>query len=163
MGFRSQMELAVAELQAGADRLTIFEAVEKQLGLSLELKTAPAWVILVDHVNEKPTPNLAGVEKLLPPRPVEFEVADLKPSRPEETPLTKVYPGGRFEMRAVKMTILIAYAFDIDFDHTDELIADLPGWTGSARFDINAKPPAETFGPAGNPWTDDLRRCRAVW
>jgi uncharacterized protein (TIGR03435 family) len=37
---------------------TIFEAVDKQLGLKLESKPAPIPVVVVASVDEKPTPNL---------------------------------------------------------------------------------------------------------
>ena len=47
----------------GPDGISIFDAVEKQLGLKLELQTAPRTVILVDSVNEKPTPNPPGSKR----------------------------------------------------------------------------------------------------
>ncbi len=54
--------------RAGADGIPIFDAVEKQLGLKLELKSTPVAVVVVDSVNEKPTPNPPEVASLLPPR-----------------------------------------------------------------------------------------------
>jgi uncharacterized protein (TIGR03435 family) len=148
--YRSQV------LPTGTDRTTVFDAVEKQLGLRLEQQTAPGAALVVDSANQKPTPNPAGTEKVLPRRVLEFEVADLKPSRPDELPIARVSPG-RLEMRAFFLKTLIANAFDMDWDHADDLIAGLPKWTGDQRFDITAKPPVDTFGPAGDPYTDDLR------
>jgi len=70
--------------KAGADGISIFDCVDKQLGLKLEAKTAPLPVVFVDAVNEKPTPNAPGLDKALPPPPpAEFEVAILKPSSPD--------------------------------------------------------------------------------
>lgn len=63
-------------VQAGADRITIFEAIDRQLGLKLELQQVPAPVIVVDHVDQKPTANPSGVAKILPPRSLEFESGD---------------------------------------------------------------------------------------
>ena len=47
--FRGQLS------QAGADGITISDAVDKQLGLKLEPQRAPAPVIVVDSVNRTPT------------------------------------------------------------------------------------------------------------
>src|SRR5205823_4336269 len=76
--------------QPDAIRTTIFDAIDQQLGLKLAPKSAPAPVLVVDRVNEKPTPNPPDTEKLLPPRAVQFEVADLKPSRPGELSASRV-------------------------------------------------------------------------
>jgi uncharacterized protein (TIGR03435 family) len=37
--------------------LTLFEAVEKQLGLKLEMRKRPMAVLVIDHVEQKPTAN----------------------------------------------------------------------------------------------------------
>ena len=65
--------------------LPIFEAVEEgTLDWKLELKTAPRSVWIVDSVEEKPTPNSPAVFKeLLALPPAQFEVATIKPSRPD--------------------------------------------------------------------------------
>jgi uncharacterized protein (TIGR03435 family) len=70
------------------DRITVFDAVEKQLGLKLEQKQIPTPVLVVDSVNEKPSENPPGVAEALPsiPAPTEFEVADVKLAGPD-TPL----------------------------------------------------------------------------
>ena len=68
---------------AGADGISIFDAVDKQLGLKLELQKVPMPVIVVDSVNEKPTDNPPGAATSLPPTPTEFEVAVVKPSTPD--------------------------------------------------------------------------------
>jgi uncharacterized protein (TIGR03435 family) len=144
-------------LPAGSERTTVFDAVARQLGLSLETSNAPAPVIVVDRVNEKPTDNPPGTAQALPPALVEFEVADLKPGRPDERESLSVKPGGGLEARAVLMKILIATAWDIDWDHVDDMIAGAPKWIASARFDIVAKPPAAAIGqsPAGSGFIDD--------
>jgi len=48
-------ESATAADPSGA--LSLPEAVSKQLGLKLELKKRPMQVLVIDHVNEKPTEN----------------------------------------------------------------------------------------------------------
>jgi uncharacterized protein (TIGR03435 family) len=47
---------AQAAEPAAADAVSIFTAVEEQLGLKLEPQTGPAEVLVIDHV-ERPTPN----------------------------------------------------------------------------------------------------------
>src|SRR6185295_412163 len=46
---------------AGADGISIFDAVDKQLGLKLEPQQMAMAVIIIDKVNQKPTDNLPGV------------------------------------------------------------------------------------------------------
>ena len=38
-------------------RLSLPEAISKQLGLKLELEKRPAPVLVIDHVEQKPTEN----------------------------------------------------------------------------------------------------------
>jgi len=47
----------VAEASDPSGSLTIFEAVEKQLGLKLEMQKRPEQVVVIDHLEEKPTEN----------------------------------------------------------------------------------------------------------
>jgi uncharacterized protein (TIGR03435 family) len=145
-------------LQGGVERTTIFDALEKQLGLTLESRKAPAPVLVVDRVNEKPTDNPTGTAQILPPRIVEFEVADLKPSRPDETnSYLRVSRGGGLEARNVSMKILMGTAWDVDWDHVDEMVVGLPKWKDTANFDIVAKASTATNGPspAGSGFIDD--------
>lgn len=142
-------------LPAGAIRTTIFNAVDQQLGLTLDLTTLPAPVIVVDRANETPTPNPPDVAQLLPPRPIEFDVADLKPSAPDEAGGYRMSPGGRLEIRNYPMRVLLAMAFDVDWDHVDEVIFGAPKWIDSRNFDIVAKTPPSSDGPPGSGFVPD--------
>jgi uncharacterized protein (TIGR03435 family) len=51
----------------GNDRISIFDAVAKQLGLKLEERQVPTPVIVVDSVNQKPSENPPGTAAALPP------------------------------------------------------------------------------------------------
>jgi uncharacterized protein (TIGR03435 family) len=128
-------------LPPGTERVTIFDAVQKDLGLTLTLKNSPQSVLVVDRVNEQPAPDPTGTAQKLPEREVAFEVADLKPGRPGESTLIQQTRGGGVEVRAVPLANLITIAWDIDEGHP-ERISGLPHWTESAKFDINAKAPA---------------------
>jgi uncharacterized protein (TIGR03435 family) len=144
-------------LQAGAERTTIFDAVEKQVGLSLTLKNVRAPVLVIDRVNEEPTGNAPDIAQKLPPRELEFEVADLKPSRPDEPAVgLQVTPGGGLKAEAMDMRVLLAAAWDIDWDHI-ERFAGMPKWVESAKFDIHAKASTNTTGPPfmGSGYLDD--------
>lgn len=142
-------------LQAGTDRVTIFDAIDRQLGLKLELQQVPAPVIVVDHVNQKPTANPSGVAKILPPRSLEFEVATIRLSTPDQRFGFRRYPGGRIELHAFPMKMLISTAWDIDWDHMDERISGAPKWIDSKRFDIVAKASGASGGPQGTGFIDE--------
>jgi len=135
--------------RAGADGITIFDAVDK-LGLKLEAKTAPLPVVFVDSVNERPTPNAAGLEKALAPPPAEFEVAILRPSAPD-TPngVNGQINGSQINLRGATMQWFITWAWDV----SDEMVADPPKWFSQDRWDLLAKlshDPA-TADSKGNP------------
>jgi uncharacterized protein (TIGR03435 family) len=122
---------------AGADGVTIFDAVEK-LGLKLEPQNIPSPVIVLDHVNRKPVDNPPDVARLLPPAdtPTEFEVADIKPSAPGSNPgQFRLQPGGRLDVRNMTAKFLITFAWDIAGD----MAVGLPKSLESDRFDIIAK------------------------
>jgi uncharacterized protein (TIGR03435 family) len=139
-----------------ASRTTIFDAVDQQLGLKLAPKTAPGPVLVVDRVSEKPTPNPPDTARLLPPRTFEFEVADLKLSRPGEPDLARV-SRGRYEVHARSPRVLLYDAFDVPFSSEYDLIAGIPKSAFDERIDIAANLPSETSGHTGNAFTDDLR------
>ena len=126
---------------AGDKAITIYDAVDKQLGLKLEPKTVPTPVIAVDSVNRKPTDNPAGVTQNIPPAPPsEFEVADIKPSKPGATPNGRIQ-NGRVDLQALPLKQLIMIAWNIN--NNDELVAGIPKSAESARFDTWPKcPPA---------------------
>jgi uncharacterized protein (TIGR03435 family) len=84
-------------------KVTIFDAVDKQLGLKLEAINAPLPVVVIDSVNKTPSANAPGVSKSLPALPTEFEVADVKPTDPNPQGGFMggggVQPGGRVNYR----------------------------------------------------------------
>ena len=130
-----------------SDTVTLSEAVEKQLGLKLELTKIPMPVIVVDGVNEKPTENLPGVTEKMPAVPTEFEVADIKPSEPNATPgpgnFFLFQPGGRVNLRNGTMATLIAIAWNLSGNSNDRIIG-LPKSLETAHWDIVAKAPTST-------------------
>ena len=122
----------------GADGISIFAAVDKQLGLKLELKTTPRPVFEVASVDETPTPNAANIAEALPePPPAPFEVAVIKPSAPDERGFGRI-SGGQIETRAIPLMFLINFGWGLN-PGNKESIANAPPWLENAKFDILAK------------------------
>jgi uncharacterized protein (TIGR03435 family) len=125
------------------DRVTVFDALDKQLGLKLEQKQNPTPVLIVDKANRTPTENPPGVAEALPtpPPPTEFEVADVKPANPDQrTPSRfQMQPGGRLIVQGMPMRFLVSRAFP---DYTNDQLIGLPGWADTGRFDLTALVPA---------------------
>ncbi len=120
--------------------ISLFDALEQQLGLKLDPVDVPMPVIVVDSVNQKPTANLPEVaeEIHLPSRPTEFEVADLKPSAPDFRGfMIRIQPGGRVNVAGTPLKFLIEQAWDL----TDDILVGAPKWMESDRYDIVAKAP----------------------
>jgi uncharacterized protein (TIGR03435 family) len=126
--------------QAGSDGLTIFDAVDKQLGLKLESVNAPTAVIVVDSVERRPTENAADVTRRLPAgvaAATEFEVADIKPTRPESKGRTRIEPYGLVELRGWTLQSMTSFAWGLD----EWQIAGAPKFFNADRFDVVAKAP----------------------
>ena len=122
----------------GADGISIFSAVEKQLGLKLELKTASRPVFQVVSVDDTPTPNAANIAEALPEPPAApFEVTVIKPSAPDERGFGRI-TGDQIETRAIPLTFLINFGWGLN-PGNKESIANAPKWLDSAKFDILAK------------------------
>jgi uncharacterized protein (TIGR03435 family) len=125
------------------DRITVFEAMEKQLGLKLEERQIPTPVMVVDSVNKKPSDNPPGTADLLPvvPPPTEFEVASVKPAEPGGRGMVnfRTQPGGRFTANGIPLRMLVNQAFMANQDQ----VVGLPAFADTERFDINAKAPGD--------------------
>ncbi|HEV2688399.1 MAG TPA: TIGR03435 family protein, partial [Bryobacteraceae bacterium] len=99
--------------RAGADGISIFDAVDKQLGLKLQADKLTMQVIVIDSVNERPTDNPPGVATSLPALPpAEFEVATIRPSRPDATGQRGRLLHGRVDAENLPLKGLIMIAWD---------------------------------------------------
>jgi uncharacterized protein (TIGR03435 family) len=140
-----------AVIQAGAEFTTMFAALEQQLGLKLTLQDVPAPVLVVDGVNDVPTPNPSGVDAALPPPPpAEFDVADIKVSAPDARTMGRLQPNGRLDFQGYTMKQLVTLAWDI---RDDELLAGEPKWFTTTRYSIVAKA-SEAMGDQGFNFAD---------
>jgi uncharacterized protein (TIGR03435 family) len=137
------------------DGLSIFDAVQKQLGLKLTLEQYPTPVLVVDKVDETPTPNAPGLDKTLPPQPpAEFDVVVLTPSKPDAQ-LGANFTSNQIKATGVTPQFFIAYAWRLN-QNDDELIQNAPKWLKQDHWDILAKaaPESQSIGPDGKPQFD---------
>jgi uncharacterized protein (TIGR03435 family) len=125
---------------AGVEIVSLFDAMEKQLGLKLEPGKVPLPVIVVDQVNETPTANSPEAAKAFPPVPLEFEVADVKPSDPDGPPGARlqIQPGGRIDIHNLPLKFLIEQMWNV----SDEMIVNAPKFMDTDKWDIVAKAPS---------------------
>jgi uncharacterized protein (TIGR03435 family) len=130
--------------QAGADGISMFDAVDKQLGLKLESRTTPTPILMVDSVEEKPTPNAADIATVLPPKPpAEFEVATIKPADPSVTMImARIQPGGRVDIQGMSLMNLLTLAWEIN---DSELIVG-PKWMDDVKFNVTARVATDAIG-----------------
>src|SRR5262249_4825670 len=115
--------------------ISFFDAVEQQLGLKLDAQNMPQSVIVVNHVDQKPSPNPEGRSKPPPVYPTEFEVASIhlvKPGTPDKE--DRVLPSGQLEI-AGTLKDLIAGAYDLQ----DYMVFGGPKWLDADRFEVVAK------------------------
>ena len=126
---------------------SIFDAIEKQLGLTVEQGKVPQPVLVVESVNEQPSPNPPGVAASFPPLPPpEFEVASLRPcdgTGPSLAP--RFESGGRVTAHCMPLMTLISQAWGLA--PFQELVG-APKWlTGpdAPSLSINAKAPEGAF------------------
>jgi uncharacterized protein (TIGR03435 family) len=129
----------------GQSGISVFDAVDKQLGLHLEMRDSPRPVSVVESVNEKPTDNPPEVAKTFPIEPPrEFDLAVIKLSAPGgRTRVMTNFPD-RIELRSVTIRYVVNLAWG--FASNDRLVG-APKWFDTDHFDIVAK-------STGADWTD---------
>lgn len=120
----------------GQQAIPLADALDKQLGLKLAPGKTPLEVLVIDSVSQKPADNPPDTAaKLPPPLPATFEVAEIRPSRPDAQTRAR-FSNGRLDAEGIPLNELIKAAWNID---SDDLIANMPKFTDSAKFDVVAK------------------------
>jgi uncharacterized protein (TIGR03435 family) len=114
--------------------MSMYNALEKQLGLKVEEQTEPMPVLTIERVNRTPTPNADGVTEKLGAPPTEFDVATIKPSRPGENP-NGDFKNGVVDAKALTLKELISFAYNVE----EEGVKGGEKWLETDRFDILAK------------------------
>jgi hypothetical protein len=117
MGFHVMWDPPPLLARAGAEGISIFDAIDKQLGLKLEAGKIPQPVIFVDSVNERPTPNAADISKFMPPPPaLEFDAAVIKPTNPDFKGTRLQIVSDRINIQGATLSILLQQFFDVTPD-----------------------------------------------
>jgi uncharacterized protein (TIGR03435 family) len=125
------------------DGVTIFDAVDKQLGLKLQEQEVSMPVLVVDSANQTPTANVADIATLLPALPSEFEVTDIKPVAPGASssrgPMT-FSASGHLSAPALPLRYAILLGWNLS---SSEQIGDAPSWLNATQpqFDMNVQIP----------------------
>jgi uncharacterized protein (TIGR03435 family) len=131
----------------GGDGISVFMAVEKQLGLKLEQQNVPMPALFVERVNRRPTPNPDGIATSLAVAAARFEVASIKPANPNDRPFTgMLYTGGSQIHAGGTLRELIAMALQVSPNVASDVFIGLPKSADSNHWDIIAKIPATGEG-----------------
>jgi uncharacterized protein (TIGR03435 family) len=146
--------------QAGADGVSLAQALEQQLGLKLTLKTTPRPGIIIDSANREPTANSADLAKVMPPLPLpQFEVATIRPTDPNNKNGMGRVNANDLNFQGMPLKSLITMAWGLNFRDDGSLVG--PKWLETDRFDIHAKVAdsdlgTNKFGKSGTMNFDDL-------
>jgi len=147
--------------KAGPNAITVFDAVDKQLGLKLDLQTAPRPILIVDSANQKPTPNRPDLDAVFPPPPPpEFDVAVIRPSKADSNNANADIGGTRVNVTNMTLKFLILFAWNLSLND-DEVLVGAPKWLTSDRFDMQAEalPPALPHSPKPPPFDPEELRA----
>jgi len=144
--FKLEWTAPVALVAKGAEGISIFDAVDKQLGLKLERKDVPMPSLVIESVNRKPTANEPRVEKELALEPARFEVASIKPASPDNPTTGLRYQGGSTMRAGGTLRNLISMSLEITPNYEKDVVVGLPKFADETRWEINAKVPATGEG-----------------
>jgi uncharacterized protein (TIGR03435 family) len=129
--------------------ISIFDAVDKQLGLKLELQNVPEPSLVIERVNRKPTANPSDVATKLVLAPARFEVASIKLANPNDRPFTGIlYTGGLQVRVGGTLREMISIALQIPPNVAADTVIGLPKSAETQRWDITAKLPTTGEGAA---------------
>jgi uncharacterized protein (TIGR03435 family) len=144
--FKLEWTAPVALVAKGADGISFFDAVDKQLGLKLELKDVPMPVLVIESVNRKPTTNEPRVEKELALEPAKFEAATIKPAAPDNQMTGLLYQRGSTMRGGGTLRSLISMSLQVSPGFAKDIVVGLPKSADETHWDINAKVPTTGEG-----------------
>jgi uncharacterized protein (TIGR03435 family) len=144
--FKLEWTAPVALVAKGADGISIFDAVDKQLGLKLELKDVPMPALVIESVNRKPTANEPRVEKELALEPAKFEAASIKPATPDNQMTGLLYQGGSTMRAGGTLRNLISMSLQVSPNFGKDIVVGLPKFADETHWEINAKVPTTGEG-----------------
>ena len=125
----------------------MFDALEKQLGLKVELQNTPVSALVVDSVNRKPTANPDGIAAALGVTEARFEEASIKPVDPGGRGIVGLlYTGGSQMRSGGTLRQLTAMALQVAPNIADDMVLGLPKSADETKWDITAKVPSSGEG-----------------
>jgi uncharacterized protein (TIGR03435 family) len=130
----------------GAEGISVFDAVDKQLGLKLESKDVPLPSLVIENVDRKPGPNPPGAERALALAAARFEAASIKPAAPDSQFVGLLYTGGSMMRAGGTLRQLVAMALQLSPNLANDLVVGLPKFADGQRWEINAKVPSTGEG-----------------
>ena len=130
----------------GADGISVFDAVDKQLGLKLEVQNIPMPSLVIGSVSRTPTANAPGVATTLALAPARFEAASIKPQDPDKPMQGLLYTGGSQMQAGGTLRALIAMSLQITPNIANDTVLGLPKSSDSERWSIIAKVPSTGEG-----------------
>ncbi len=93
----------------------------------------PTSVVVIQSINEKPTPNVADIATLLPPPPPrQFDVAVVRVANPDEKHFNIDVNGRRVNVQFATLLTLIYKSFDVPPTE----IQNKPKWLDDVHWDI---------------------------
>ena len=139
----------------------LFTAVQEELGLKLDAVKAPADVVVIDGIQkptidgaEGPAANsatlthqpsflrVAQTQQSEPPKPLEFEVAAVKPASAQSKNWgtgMDFLPGGTVKLTNIPAYMLVEFAYGVPYQ--SPRMSGGPEWAHTERYDIVAKAP----------------------
>jgi uncharacterized protein (TIGR03435 family) len=130
-----------------AEGISIFAAVDKQLGLKLDLRNIPMESLVIESLNRTPAANPDGIASTLALSEARFEAATIKPADPNGRPMTGLlYTGGSQMKAGGTLRALIAMALQVTPNIADDIVIGLPKSADTQRWDITAKVPSTGEG-----------------
>jgi len=117
------------------DAISLADALERQLGLHLELTKAPLSAVVIDSATERSAKTEPTED--FPKATAEFDVAVVKASVPDALGTEVSFANGQVTIRNVSLKQLMLQAWNLPPDR----LAELPAFADTNRYDILAKAP----------------------
>jgi len=136
------LKLAFGQLRTRDDYIRVWtDAFRQQLGLVFTPGDVSQPVMVVDTVDQIPTPNQPDIARLIPPQPdLEFEVATIKPAAADE-PKWRIQPlGSQISFGNYSLQELLTTAWQLP---TGAMLGNRPAWLSQVRYTILVKLPPD--------------------
>ena len=122
-------------LGSSADTVSLYDYMERQLGVKVDKDTVPMPAVVVESVNETPSPNPPNVKDALPPASTDFDAAVVRLNKAADQRNNFEYNHGRLDAAGLNLETLLQVAYNLD----DDMLVGAQPWMATDLFDIAAK------------------------